>query len=207
MPYNSETVDPGPGGQPPVRLTLGLESADGMSAADILHVRQGQNYLVTDFVRMERVRDDPQVMDALARTAREIGFDLVRVHEQTGEKTWTSTVVSFAEWDNPCFPAAAPGSIAARYHDLLRQCYPFPKDDAALRKALVGEVARYILDDGGSGAIQLSLAIEGIAASCPNNADVQKLAAELVRDLLRYSALAREPAPKRRAQHKKPQER
>ena len=36
-----------------------LESADGMSAADILHVRQGENYLVTDFTRSERLRDDP----------------------------------------------------------------------------------------------------------------------------------------------------
>ena len=204
--YNSETVELGPDGQPPVRLTLGLESADGMSAADILHVRQGQNYLVTDFVRMERLRDDPQVMDILAQTSREIGFDLVRVHEQTGEKTWTSTVVSFAEWDNPYFPAAAPGSIAARYHDLLRQCYPLPKDDA-LRKAQVEEVTRYILDDGRSGAIQLSLVIDGVAASCPNNADVQKLATELVRDLVQYSASAREPAPKQKAQHKKSQER
>ena len=204
--YNSETVEPGPDGQPPVRLTLGLESADGMSAADILHVRQGQNYLVTDFVRMERLRDDPQVMDILARTSREIGFDLVRVHEQTGEKTWTSTVVSFAEWDNPYFPAAAPGSIAARYHDLLRQCYPLPKDDA-LRKAQVEEVTRYLLDDGGPGAIQLSLVIDGVAASCPNNADVQKLTAELIKDLVLYSVLKRETAPKQKAQHKKQQER
>ena len=44
--YNSEPAEPGPDGQPPARLTLGLESADGMSAADILHVRQGKNYLV-----------------------------------------------------------------------------------------------------------------------------------------------------------------
>ena len=51
-PYNSEAVEPGPDGQPPARLTLGLESGDGMSAADILHVRQGENYLVTDFVQM-----------------------------------------------------------------------------------------------------------------------------------------------------------
>ena len=57
--YNSEITDPGPDGLPPARLTLGLESADGMSAADILHVRQGLNYLVTDFVRMERLRDMP----------------------------------------------------------------------------------------------------------------------------------------------------
>lgn len=204
--YNSEITDPGPDGLPPARLTLGLESADGMSAADILHVRQGQNYLVTDFVRMERLRDDPQVMDILARASREIGFDLVRVHEQNDEKTWTSTVVSFAEWDNPWFPAAAPGSIAARYHDFMRQCCPFSEDDT-LRKAQVEEVASYILKEGGVSAIQLSLVIDGVAASCPNNADAQTLATELVRDLVQYSASAREPAPKQKVQHKKSQER
>ena len=53
--YNSEATAPGLDGQPPARLTLGLESADGMSAADILHVRQGKNYLITDFTRMERL--------------------------------------------------------------------------------------------------------------------------------------------------------
>ena len=204
--YNSEAVGPGPDGLPPARLTLGLESADGMSSADILHVRQGQNYLVTDFVRMERLRDDPQVTDILARASREIGFDLVRVHEQIDERTWTSTVVSFAEWDNPWFPAAAPGSIAARYHDFMRQCYPFSEDDT-LRKAQVEEVASYILKEGGVSAIQLSLVIDGVAASYPNNADVQKLATELVRDLVQYSASKREPAPKQKAQHKKSQER
>ena len=52
-PYNSEAAEPGPDGQSPARLTLGLESADGTSAADILHVRQGENYLVTDFTRTE----------------------------------------------------------------------------------------------------------------------------------------------------------
>ena len=204
--YNSEAVGPGPDGLPPARLTLGLESADGMSSADILHVRQGQNYLVTDFVRMERLRDDPQVTDILARASREIGFDLVRVHEQIDERTWTSTVVPFAEWDNPWFPAAAPGSIAARYHDFMRQCYPFPEDDTP-RKAQVEEVASYILKEGGVSAIQLSLVIDGVAASCPNNADAQTLATELVRDLVQYSASAREPAPKQKAQHKKSQER
>ena len=204
--YNSETVEPGPDGLPPARLTLGLDSADGMSAADILHVRQGKNYLVADFTRSERLREDPAVMDILARASREIGFDLVRVHEQTDEKTWTSTVVSFAEWDNPYFPAATPGSIAARYHDLLRQCYPFSGDNT-LRKAQVEEVAHYILEDGGPGAIQLSLVIDGVAASCPNNADVQKLATELVRDLVQYSASKREPAPKQKAKHEKPRER
>ena len=46
---------------------------------DILHVRQGENYLVTDFTRSERLRDDPAVMDILAQVSREIGFDRVRV--------------------------------------------------------------------------------------------------------------------------------
>ena len=81
-PYNNEAAEPSLDGQPPARLTLGLESADGTSAADILHVRQGENYLVTDFIRTERLRDDSAVMDILARISREIGFDRVRVWEQ-----------------------------------------------------------------------------------------------------------------------------
>jgi len=103
-PYNSEVTDPGPDGQPPARLTLGLESADGMSAADILHVRQGKNYLVTDFTRTERLRDDPTVMSILSRVSREIGFDFVRVYEQVGDRYHLLPNVPFAEWDNPYFP-------------------------------------------------------------------------------------------------------
>ena len=49
-----------------------------MSAADILHVRAGQNYLVEDFTRMERLRSDPVVLESLSRVAKEIGFDRVR---------------------------------------------------------------------------------------------------------------------------------
>ena len=112
--YNSEAADPGPDGQPSARLTLGLESADGMSAADILHVRQGKNYLVTDFVRMKRLRDDPAVMDILARVSREIGFDRVRVWEQADGGRQLLSIVPFAEWDNPYFAAGTPGRIAAQ---------------------------------------------------------------------------------------------
>ena len=125
--YNSEVTDPGPDGQPPARLTLGLESPDGMSAADILHVRQGQNYLVTDFTRMERLRDDPAVSEILSQAAREIGFDLVRVHEQTSDRSWSMTVVPFAEWDNPYFPAATPGRFAAQYYEYQHLCYPLQR--------------------------------------------------------------------------------
>ena len=79
--YNSEVTAPGLDGHPPARLTLGLESADGMSAADILQVRQGKNCLVTDFTRTERFQDDPTVMEILSRASQEIGFDFVRVYE------------------------------------------------------------------------------------------------------------------------------
>ena len=113
-PYNSEAVEPGPDGQPPARLTLGLESGDGMSAADILHVRQGENYLVTDFVQMERLRDNPVVVDILARVSREIGFDRVRVWEQADGGRQMLSIVPFAEWDNPYFAAGTPGRIATQ---------------------------------------------------------------------------------------------
>ena len=113
-PYNSEAVEPGPDGQPPARLTLGLESGDGMSAADILHVRQGESYLVTDFVQMERLRDNPVVVDILARVSREIGFDRVRVWEQADGGRQMLSIVPFAEWDNPYFAAGTPGRIATQ---------------------------------------------------------------------------------------------
>lgn len=61
QPYNSEAKDLNTDGRPYAHLTLGMESKDGMSAADILHVRAGQNYLVEDFTRMERLRSDPVV--------------------------------------------------------------------------------------------------------------------------------------------------
>ena len=103
MPYNSEATEPEPDGRPPARLTLGLESSDGMSAADILHVRQGQNYLVDDFTRMDRLRDDPAAMVILARVAQEIGFDRVCAYER-GDDGWKRLRdVPFSEWSNPYF--------------------------------------------------------------------------------------------------------
>lgn len=204
--YNSEVTAPGTDGQPPARLTLGIESADGMNAADILHVRQGKNYLVTDFVRMEQLRDDPAVMEILSQVSREIGFDFVRVHERTGDRSWTMTVVPFEEWDNPYFPAPTPGSIAARYDDLLHRCYPAPRDEA-LRKAQVEDVIHYIQREGSRGAIQMSMVIGGLAAGCPDNAAVQELAAELTRELSHYGEQEQSVEPRQKAQRKKSRER
>lgn len=78
-----------------------------MSSADILHVRQGQNYLVDDFTRMDRLRDDPAAMAILARVAQEIGFDRVCAYER-GEDGWKRLPdVPFSEWSNPYFAIPA----------------------------------------------------------------------------------------------------
>lgn len=81
-----------------------------MSAVDILHVRQGQNYLVDDFTRMDRLRDDPAAMAILSRVAQEIGFDRVCPYERTGDRWKRMPEVPFAEWNNPYFAI-----IAARH--------------------------------------------------------------------------------------------
>ena len=104
QPYNSE-IALNPSGFPYARLTLGIESMDGMSSADILQVRNGQNYLVDDFTRMEQLRDDSEVMEMLSQVADEIGFDRVRPYEKTLEGTYRAMPdMPFSRWDNKYFP-------------------------------------------------------------------------------------------------------
>ena len=202
--YNSEAVEPGQDGQPPARLTLGLESADGMSSADILHVRQGENYLVTDFTRMERLRDDPAVMDILSRVSHEIGFDYVRVYEQDGRGIRLLPKVPFAEWDNPYFPSSTPGSIAAQYYSFLHECCPLP-NDGELRAGQVEQVVQYLLKEGKAGADQLAQAVAGMSASFPDNTAVQEIASRLMSELAQYNGHGRKELQK--TAHKKSRER
>ena len=55
-----------------------------MSAADILHVTAGQNYLVEDFnYRTERLRSDPVVLEP-SSWHKEIGFDRVQPVVENG---------------------------------------------------------------------------------------------------------------------------
>ena len=205
-PYNSEAVVPGPDGQPPARLTLGLESADGTSAADILHVRQGENYLVTDFTRTEGLRDDSAVMDILARTAREIGFDRVRVWEQASDGRQALSIVPFAEWDNPYFAANTPGRIAALYCDLLHRCDPLP-EDRGLRKEQIAEIVQFIRQGGKYSVRQLSLAVSTLRAGHPDNTTVQELASALKTELSNYSAPEQDTVQHQKPKHKKSPER
>ncbi len=204
--YNSEAVEPSPDGRPPARLTLGLESADGMSAADILHVRQGNNYLVTDFTRIERLRDDPAVKDILSRVSREIGFDFVRVYERDGDRIQLRPKVPFAEWDNPYFSAATPGSIAAKYYDFLHECYPLSRDNE-LRAGQIEQIVQYLRKEGKGGADQLALAVAGMGASFPDNTAVQELARSLTEELTQYNGPGQANAQRQKLKHKKSQER
>ncbi len=204
--YNSEPAEPGPDGQPPARLTLGLEHSDGMSSTDILQVRKGKNYLVTDFVRMVRVRDDPAAMDALARVSREIGFDFVRVYEQTGDRVQFLPNVPFGEWDNPYFPSATPGRIAAQYYELTHRCYPLPRDPG-LRAGQIAGIVQFIQKEGKQGINQMALSVAGFGASFPDNPAVQEVASALIKELAQYDAPERDDIPQRKAGRKKSQER
>ena len=108
QPYNKEAEDLNADGRPYAHLTLGMESKDGMSAADILHVRAGQNYLVDDFTRMERLRDDPVVLESLSRVAKEIGFDRVRPYVQENGSYKAMPDMPFSQWENPYFAVDPP---------------------------------------------------------------------------------------------------
>ena len=117
QPYNKEAEDLNADGRPYAHLTLGMESKDGMSAADILQVRAGQNYLVDDFTRMERLRDDPVVLESLSRVAREIGFDRVRPYVQENGSYKAMPDMPFSQWENPYFAVdpPEPGDIFSIY--------------------------------------------------------------------------------------------
>ena len=119
QPYNSEAKDLNTDGRPYAHLTLGMESKDGMSAADILHVRAGQNYLVEDFTRMERLRSDPVVLESLSRVAQEIGFDRVRPYVVENGSYKAMPDMPFTQWENPYFtvdpPAQEQGDTFAIY--------------------------------------------------------------------------------------------
>ena len=197
LDYNNEAVEPGPDGRPPARLTLGLESADGLSAMDILHVRQGKNYLVTDFTRTEQMRDDPAVAEILSRVSKEIGFDLVQPFGQPP--------TPFEEWDNPYFSSATPGSIAARHYDFLHECYPLPRDKTS-RYGQVREVVRFLQQEGKSGANQMTLAAAAMVSSTEGLSEAAKMKADaLIKELAMFKGSGKEKTPQKGQRRKSPE--
>ena len=92
--YNSEEV-------PGARLTFGVQREDPPSAADLLHVRQGKNYLVDDYTRMASLNQSPEVMVILKQMRKDLGFDRVRVYEQGAMEPKD---VVFSRWKHPLKP-------------------------------------------------------------------------------------------------------
>lgn len=202
-PYNSEPTPPNPEGKPYARLTLGIESDDGISAADILQVRAGQNYLVDDFTRMERLRNDPEVMGILSRTAREIGFDRVKGYVLTEDGFKPAPDMEFIFWDDPYFECETEGRIAAIYHDLMREARPDYAEKHTDREkeiALLTHELRY----WGTGRIALELAklkgMENLAEP------VRERLSRVIRELTGYKE-AVGPLPGRNKAKPKGQER
>ena len=93
-PYNSEEV-------PGARLTFGVQREEPPSAADLLHVRQGQNYLVDDYIRMASLKQSPEVMDILRQMRKDLGFDRVRAYEPGAMEPKD---MNFSRWKHPLKP-------------------------------------------------------------------------------------------------------
>ena len=95
-PYNSEEV-------PGARLTFGVQREDPPSAADLLHVRQGKNYLVDDYTRMASLNQSPEVMGILKQMRKDLGFDRVHAYEPGAMEPKD---VTFSRWKHPLKPMA-----------------------------------------------------------------------------------------------------
>ncbi len=92
----------GSDGQPSARLTLGIEK--GTAAFDILHVRGGENVLVTDFIRDKEFSADESLLAVIRKTVAEIGFDMVNNYPRLENGRYGDpSLVPFYKWaaENP----------------------------------------------------------------------------------------------------------
>ena len=84
-------------------MTFGVQREDPPSAADLLHVRQGQNYLVDDYTRMPSLNQSPEVMGILKQMRKDLGFDRVRAYEPGAMEPKD---MNFSRWQHPLKPMA-----------------------------------------------------------------------------------------------------
>jgi len=184
-PYNSEPAPLNGEGQPFARLTLGLTSSDGMSAADILQVRAGKNYLVDDFTRMDRLRNDPEVLALLSRTAREIGFDRVKGYTRTEEGYVPAPDVEFLFWDNPYFECETEGRIAAVCYDLMCEASP---EYAEAHGDRANEICQLMHELSCFGCGRIALELIGLKNTEGLPEPVREKLPHVIRELSRYKA-------------------
>ena len=119
-PYNSEDL-------PGARLTFGVQREDPPSAADLLHVRQGKNYLVDDYTRMASLNQSSEVMDILRQMRKDLGFDRVRVYERDAYGGFCGPKdMTFARWKHPLKPMLRK-SVLKELRETDSQSAPAPK--------------------------------------------------------------------------------
>lgn len=103
-PYNSVNKPNPWDNSSMARLTIGLESTDGVNAADIVHVRDGKNYLVDDFTRLDRMNSQQSFMDVVKKIADTVGIDRINVFEKDEDgKFLPPKDIEFSEWNNTFF--------------------------------------------------------------------------------------------------------
>ncbi len=119
-PYNS-------GDLPAARLTFGVQRENPPSAADLLQVRQGKNYLVDDYTRMDALNQSPEVMDILKQMRKDLGFDRVRVYERDAYGGFTGPKdMAFSRWKHPLKPSLRK-SVLKELKETDSQSTPAPK--------------------------------------------------------------------------------
>lgn len=97
-PFNSEAAL-NPDGMPYARLTLGVSCKDRMADADLLHVRDGKNSLVTDFTRSAVFCEDPLFMRAMRQIADTVGFERVVDYDVLADGRLSKPVeMSYPDW-------------------------------------------------------------------------------------------------------------
>ena len=120
QPYNSEDLSA-------ARLTFGVQRENPSSAADLLQVRQGKNYLVDDYTRMDALNQSPEVMGILKQMRKDLGFDWVRVYERDAYGGFTGPKdMAFSRWKHPLKPSLRK-SVLKELKETDSQSTPVPK--------------------------------------------------------------------------------
>lgn len=206
-PYNSEIVAPTPDGRPPARLTLGVESTDGLSAMDILHVRQDQNYLVDDFTRSESLGKSPTLLNILSQISKEIGFDRIRPHKCVDGRWQAMPDIPFEAWENPYFSSGTPGSVAARYCAFMRECYP-ASNEKGDQSEMFAAILRFLQREGNHGADRMTLFVSTMLSVTEGISETtQKRADDLMKELAVFKDRQGPQKEKTKSSRRKSQER
>ena len=110
--YNTHPVFNPETQEPLAQLTFGIQRENPPGAADLLQVRNGQNYVVDDFTRMTAVNTSKEAMDILHRMKEDFGFDRIRRYEKDAEGIYLPPVdMAFSDWENPYFTQIIPSEI------------------------------------------------------------------------------------------------